>query len=157
MTTEKAYNFETVHQYNVFNNQPTIHPLVSVIDFSKAERRTGSRMTFDNLFCIFVKEIKCGDLKYGCNHYDYEQGTLVFISPGQVIDVENKVDFYQPMGHGLVFHPDLIKGTPIQDLMETYHFFSYNTNEALHLSEEERKIVFDCFDKIKYEINHVID
>ncbi|MFP3675205.1 hypothetical protein SB724_20530, partial [Bacillus sp. SIMBA_031] len=69
-------------------------------------------MTF-GLYCIFLKEIHCGDLKYGCSHYDYEKGTLVFISPGQVIDVENKVDYYQPIGYGLVFHPDLVKGTSL--------------------------------------------
>ncbi|QBQ41038.1 AraC family transcriptional regulator [Sphingobacterium psychroaquaticum] len=153
---EKAYTFDTIHQYNVFNNHETLNPLVSVIDFSKAHERTGSRMTF-GLYCIFVKDIKCGDLKYGCNYYDYEEGTLVFISPGQVIDVENKVDLYQPKGYGLVFHPDLIKGTALANLMDDYHFFSYNTNEALHLSAEERKIVFDCFAKIEYELSHSID
>jgi hypothetical protein len=100
---EKAFNFDTIAQYNAFNNHETLHPMVSVIDFSKANERTGSRMTF-GLYGIILKEIHCGDLKYGCNHYDYEEGTLVFIAPGQVIDVENKVDYYQPVGHGLLFH-----------------------------------------------------
>lgn len=148
--------FDTVHEYNVFNNHETFHPLVTVIDFSKAHKRTGSKMTF-GLYCIFLKDVHCGDLKYGCNSYDYEDGTLVFVSPGQVIDVENKVDLYQPMGHGLVFHPDLIKGTSLNNLMEDYHFFTYNTNEALHLSKEERNIIMDCFKKIQYELNHAID
>lgn len=130
---KQSYTFDTIHDYNVFNNHPTLHPLISVVDFSKAKERTGSKMTF-GLFCVFLKEVHCGDLKYGCNNYDYEEGTLVFVSPGQVIDVENKVDFYQPMGHGLVFHPDLIKGTSLNNMMEDYHFFRYNTNEALHLS-----------------------
>lgn len=153
---EQSYTFDTVHAYNAFNNHPTLHPLVSIIDFSKAKERTGSRMTF-GLFCIFLKEIHCGDLKYGCNNYDYEEGTLVFVSPGQVIDVENKVDYYQPMGHGLVFHPDMIKGTPLASILDDYHFFRYNTNEALHLSLEERTIVLDCFAKIQYELSHAID
>ncbi|MCD0487760.1 AraC family transcriptional regulator [Pedobacter sp. MC2016-14] len=153
---EQLYNFDTISEYNAFNNHETLHPLVSIVDFSKANRRTGSRMTF-GLYCIFLKEVHCGDLKYGCNYYDYEKGTLVFISPGQVIDVENKVDYYQPMGHGLVFHPDLIKGTPLAKLLNEYSFFSYNTNEALHLSPKERKIVFDCFSKIKEEISQSVD
>lgn len=153
---KQSYTFDTIHDYNVFNNHPTLHPLISVVDFSKAKERTGSKMTF-GLFCIFLKEVHCGDLKYGCNNYDYEEGTLVFVSPGQVIDVENKVDFYQPMGHGLVFHPDLIKGTSLNNMMEDYHFFRYNTNEALHLSEAERNIVMDCFQKIQYELHHAID
>ncbi len=153
---EKAYNFDTVSKYNAFNNHETLHPLVSVIDFSKAKERTGSRMTF-GLYCIFLKEVHCGDLKYGCNYYDYDKGTLVFISPGQVIDVENKVDFYQPMGHGLVFHPDLIVGTSLAKSLDEYSFFIYDTSEALHLSEKERKIVFDCFSKIEYELSQSVD
>lgn len=153
---EQAYKFDTVSQYNAFNNHETLHPLVSIIDFSKAKERTGSRMTF-GLYCIFLKEVKCGDLKYGCNYYDYEEGTLVFISPGQVLDVENKVDYYQPVGHALVFHPDVIKGTPLAKTLHEYSFFSYNTNEALHLSEKERKIVFDCFSKIEYELSQSVD
>lgn len=153
---EQAFNFDTVHQYNVFNNHETLHPLVSILDFSKAKERTGSRMTF-GLYCIILKEVHCGDLKYGCNHYDYEEGTLVFVSPGQVVEVENKVDIYQPMGHGLAFHPDLIKGTALGKTLGEYNFFSYKTNEALHLSEKERKIVFDCFAKIEYEISQPVD
>lgn len=153
---EKAHNFDTIAQYNAFNNHETLHPLVSIIDFSKAEQRTGSRMTF-GLYCIFLKAVHCGDLKYGCNNYDYDEGTLVFISPGQVIDVENKVDYYQPLGHGVVFHPDLIKGTSLANILDAYSFFGYNTNEALHLSEKERNIVFDCFSKIEYELRQSID
>ena len=153
---EKAFNFDTIAQYNDFNNHETLHPMVSVIDFSKANERTGSRMTF-GLYGIILKEIHCGDLKYGCNHYDYEEGTLVFIAPGQVIDVENKVDYYQPVGHGLLFHPDLIKGTSLAKIMDDYSFFSYNTNEALHLSEKESKTIFDCFELIKNELNQSVD
>lgn len=153
---EQAYNFDTIAQYNAFNNHETLHPLVSIVDFSKAKERTGSRMTF-GLYCIFLKDVKCGNLKYGCSYYDYQEGTLVFVSPGQVIDVENKVDYYQPIGHGLVFHPDLIKGTALAKNINEYSFFSYNTNEALHLSEKERKIVFDCFSKIEYELGQSVD
>ncbi len=152
----QTYTFDTVAQYNAFNNHQTLHPMVSIVDFSKAHQRTGSRMTF-GLYCIFLKEIYCGDLKYGCNYYDYDSGTLVFISPGQVIDVANKEDLYQPMGHGLVFHPDLIKGTPLAKILDTYSFFNYKTNEALHLSERERRIVFDCFSKIEYELQQALD
>jgi len=82
---------------------------------------------------------------------------LVFISPGQVIDVENKIDVYQPMGHGLVFHPDLIKGTTLAKILHEYSFFGYNTNEALHLSEREIKIVYDCFSKIENELSQSVD
>jgi AraC-like DNA-binding protein len=153
---EQVFNFETISEYNAFNNHPTLHPLVSIIDFSKAKERTGSKMNF-GLYCVFLKQVNCGDLKYGRNYYDYQEGTLVFISPGQVIDVENKIDYYQPMGHGLIFHPDLIRGTSLAKSIHDYNFFSYNTSEALHLSEQEKQLVLDCFSKIEMELKQSID
>ncbi|PKQ66682.1 AraC family transcriptional regulator [Labilibaculum manganireducens] len=149
-------NFETVSDYNDFNNHETFHPLVSVLDFSKAEIRTGKKMYF-GLYCIFLKDVKCGDLIYGRNTYDYQKGTLVFIAPGQVVDVANKTEPYQPMGHGLVFHPDLLHGTTLGKSIKSYHFFSYNTNEALHLSEKERGLVLDLFAKIQNELQAGVD
>lgn len=150
------FQFDTINDYNVFNKQETLHPFVSIIDFSKADKRTGSKMNF-GLYCIVLKDVKCGDLKYGRNYYDYQEGTLVFISPGQVIDVENKVDFYQPMGHALVFHPDLIKGTSLARSISDYNFFGYNNSEALHLSSKERQLVLDCFVKIENELQNGVD
>ncbi|HEU4788646.1 MAG TPA: helix-turn-helix domain-containing protein [Flavobacterium sp.] len=153
---EQVFDFKTISEYNAFNNHETLHPLVSIIDFSKAKERTGSKMNFE-LYCVFLKQVNCGDLKYGRNYYDYQEGTLVFISPGQVIDVENKIDFYQPMGHGLVFHPDLIRGTSLAKSIHDYNFFSYNTSEALHLSEREKQLVLDTFAKIEIELKQSID
>ena len=153
---KKVLNFDTISEYNDFNNHETLHPLVSVIDFSKAKERTGNTMNF-GIYCIFLKEVNCGDLKYGRHYYDYQKGTLVFIAPGQFIDVENKTDFYQPMGNALVFHPDLIRGTSLAGRMNEYTFFNYNTNEALHLSEKERHLVLDLFSKINDELQHSVD
>jgi len=153
---ERSFYFETVTQYNDFNNHETRHPLVSVIDFSKAERRTGSKMYF-GIYAVFLKEAVCGDLKYGCNTYDYQEGTLVFVSPGQVVDVANKTEPYQPAGYALAFHPDLLLGTALAKNLGHYSFFSYHTHEALHLSEQERRIVLDCLAKIELELKHSVD
>lgn len=149
-------SFETISDYNDFNNHETLHPLVSVIDFSKAEVRTGKIMYF-GLYCIFLKDVKCGDIIYGRNYYDYQKGTLVFVSPGQVVDVANKTEPYQPMGHGLVFHPDLLNGTSLGKTINSYNFFSYQTNEALHLSDKERLLVLNLFSKIKSELELNVD
>ncbi|AOW19654.1 helix-turn-helix domain-containing protein [Urechidicola croceus] len=150
------YNFKTVNDYNKFNQHETFHPLVNVIDFSKANSRTGHKMYFD-LYCVFLKDVKCGDIKYGKQTYDYQEGTLVFISPGQVIDVLNKTDEYQPMGHGLVFHPDLLLGTPLASLIYEYSFFNYQSNEALHISQKEKQIIKDSFAKINFELQQNVD
>ncbi|AYD47720.1 helix-turn-helix domain-containing protein [Arachidicoccus soli] len=153
---KNTFNFNTVQEYNDFNNHETLHPMVSVLNFSKAIPRMGSRMNF-GIYAIFLKEVDCGDLKYGRELYDYQDRTLVFFAPGQVVNIDNDVIQYQPMGHGLVFHPDLILGTSLAKKMDRYNFFSYSSNEALHLSAKERKLVLDCFSKIEYELQQSID
>lgn len=153
---DKLRRFETIAQYNDFNNNETLHPLVSVVDLSKASLRQAHSIYF-GFYAIFLKEVKCGDLQYGKNTYDYQEGTLVFIAPGQVVGGNSSGDVYQPKGYALVFHPDLIHGTPLGRHIQDYTFFSYQSNEALHLSERERKLVLDCFSKIEHELEHAID
>ena len=153
---ENFINFETISQYCAFNKNETMHPLINVVDLSKASKRTHGRYRY-GFYTVFLKDIKCGDLRYGCNYYDYEEGTLVFVAPGQVLGVENSGEYFQPQGRVLVFHPDLIKGTPLGKHIHEYSFFSYDVHEALHLSEAERKIIFDCFSKIEFELQHAID
>jgi len=148
--------FDSISDYNVFNNNETRHPLVSVIDFSKAAPRAGRKMYF-GFYAIFLKDVKCGDLVYGRHTYDYQEGTLVCLAPGQVAGVNSNEEIYQPKGYGLVFHPDLIHGTTLGRHIQDYSFFGYQSNEALHLSERERKIILDCFSKIEYELERSID
>ena len=148
--------FETINDYNVFNNNETRHPLVSIVDLSKANPRNGSKMYF-GFYTIFLKDVICGDLVYGRNTYDYQEGTLVFIAPGQVAGLNSNGEIYQPKGYALIFHADLIHGTTLGRHINDYGFFGYQSNEALHLSERERKIVLDCFSKIEYELEHAID
>lgn len=153
---EEILKFETVGQYNIFNNHETLHPLVSVIDFSKAKPRKLRRSYF-GFYAVLLKDVKCGDLRYGKNLYDYQEGTLVFIAPGQIVGIESSDEVYQPKGYGVVFHPDLIRGTALGRHIEDYTFFSYNVNEALHVSERERTMILDCFTKIQYELEHSVD
>ena len=148
--------FETINDYNVFNNNETLHPLVSVVDLSKAAPRSGSQMYF-GFYTIFLKDVKCGDLHYGRHTYDYQEGTLVFLSPRQVAGIVSNGEMYQPKGYALIFHADLIHGTALGKQMHEYSFFSYQSNESLHLSERERNLVMDCFGKIQYELEHAID
>ncbi|MCD9014176.1 helix-turn-helix domain-containing protein [Parachryseolinea silvisoli] len=152
---EEILKFDTIGQYNAFNRNETLHPLVSIVDLSKAAPRQLRRLSY-GFYVVFLKEIKCGDLRYGCSHYDYEEGTLIFLAPGQVIG-SNGDEYYQPQGRALVFHPDLIHGTPLGRHMNDYTFFSYAVNEALHLSERERQTILDCFSKIQFELEHAVD
>ena len=153
---DKMLRFETVADYNNFNNNETLHPLVSVVDLSKAAPRQGAKMYF-GFYTIFLKEVKCGDMQYGRHTYDYQEGTLVFLAPGQVAGMNSNGLTYQPKGFALVFHPDLIHGTTLGRHIQDYSFFSYQSHEALHLSERERKIIEDCFSKIRDELELSID
>lgn len=153
---EEILKFDSVDQYNKFNQHETLHPLVSVIDYSKADRRK-LRKGYFGFYGVLLKDVKCGDMRYGKNLYDYQEGTLVFVGPGQVVGIETSDELYQPKGHAVVFHPDLIKGTSLGQHIDNYTFFSYNVNEALHISERERLLILDCFAKIKSELEHGVD
>lgn len=153
---DNMLRFNTVGEYNAFNNNETLHPLVSVVDLSRASPRQGHRMYF-GLYTVFLKDVKCGDLVYGRDTYDYQEGTLVFLAPGQVAGINSNGETYQPKGHALIFHPDFLLGTAVGKHINDYGFFAYQTREALHLSERERQIVLDCFAKIEYELQRPID
>ncbi len=158
---EQVIDINNINEYNQANNHKTLHPLVSVIDFSKADQRSWSapgKIQFHyNLYCIYLKDVKCGDIKYGRQYYDYQAGTLVFFAPGQISELEYSGVPYQPMGYGLVFHPDLLLGTHLNKGIHSYNFFSYQTNEALHVSDDERQIVLDCLSKIEFELKQPVD
>lgn len=153
---EEIRKFDTIADYNKFNNHETLHPLVTVVNYSDAKPRV-LRKSFFGFYAVMLKDSKCGDLRYGNNYYDYQEGTLVFIGPGQIAGVENSDEVYQPKGYGLAFHPDLIAGTSLGRAMNEYSFFNYSVTEALHLSERERQIVMDCLSKIQFELEHDID
>ena len=153
---EDILRFETVREYNLFNNHETLHPLVSVLDFSKSHPRR-LRKTYFGFYLLILKDVVCGDLRYGKNTYDYQEGTLVFIGPGQIFGTSSGEELYQPKGYGVVFHPDLIKGTSLGQHINEYSFFSYQVSEALHISERERQMVLDSFSKIQYELDHALD
>lgn len=153
---EKIIKIESVDQYNKLREVETLHPLISVIDLSKAKPMPAQTFNF-GLYAIFLKEFKCGEMRYGRNTYDYQQGTLVFIAPGQVLGVQPKTTYFEPKGWVLLFHPDLIKGTHLGKHIQEYTFFSYEVNEALHLSEKERQMVLDSLSNIRYELEQALD
>lgn len=134
----------------------TLHPLISVVNFNEMPAIQYFRR-YMGIYAVFLKNIKCGDMRYGCQSYDYEDGTLVFVSPGQVYGIDSKGKTMKPTGYALVFHPDLIAGTHLGKKIKDYTFFSYEVNEALHLSKKERATIVDCLEKITSEIEQNID
>lgn len=146
-----------IYQYNDRVNMETLHPLISVIDFSLVDSRIQRARMRYGFYSVFLKEVKCGDLHYGKNYYDYQEGTMVFTGSGQVVGVESNGEYVQPKGWALLFHPDLIRGTSLGRNIKKYTFFSYEVYEALHLSEQERHIVTDCLRNIQLELQRGVD
>ena len=153
---KEVIKLDTVDQYNRLFGLETLHPLVSVVNLSEATRfPTHFTMNY-GVYALFLKNVKCGDIRYGRQIYDYQEGTVTSFAPGQVVEVDMPQGV-RPNAHGLLFHPDLIKGTSLGQDIKHYSFFSYASAEALHLSEEEKSIFTDCLEKIRMELQHPID
>jgi AraC-like DNA-binding protein len=157
---KEVNHIESISELNKILNQgkPT-HPLVSVVDLSKVKRCGENNVkTTLGFYTIMLKNGSCGKLKYGREYYDFEEGTLVCIAPNQVAYIDNEGEEQnEAVGWGLFFHPDLIRGTSLGSKMKDYSFFSYEVNEALHLSEKEKQTLNDCITKIETELSQNID
>lgn len=157
---EHIFKIETISDLNnILNQEKPKHPLVSIIDFSKVESygEDNSKMS-SSFYSIMLKNHCHGKLKYGREYYDFAEGTLLCMGPNQVLTIENderKKD--EVVGWGLFFHPDLIRGTSLGKKIKDYSFFSYEVNEALHLSDVEKQSLYDCIQKIEQELSQNID
>lgn len=149
-------NIETISQYNEMLGIETLHPFVSVIDLSLAKPMRHMRHTF-SFYVVFLKDEKNCELTYGRQRYDYQEGSVVCLAPGQVIGIEDTGEEFQPKGWALCFDAEFIRGTSLGHGMREYSFFSYQVNEALHLSDDERSVFVDCLNKIRLELCNSVD
>jgi AraC-like DNA-binding protein len=160
---DDIFKLDSVSKYNELYGIETLNPMVSVVDFSKIKKMPSeipSRFLY-GVYAIFLKDVKCGDIHYGKQLYDYQEGTLVFFAPGQLVGFENKKPVKEEdKPHqclGLLFNRDLLSKMPLGRMIDTYSFFSYSSNEALHLSEDERHIIIDCMQNIDTEMHRQQD
>lgn len=149
-------SLDSVDKYNRLFGLETLHPLVSVVNLSEATKFPTHFTINYGVYALYLKETKCGDIRYGKQTYDYQEGTITSFAPGQVAEIE-MAEGVKPRAYGILFHPDLIKGTPLGSEIKRYSFFSYKSNEALHISDDEKKIFMDCLSKIQMELEHAID
>lgn len=151
---EKILNLETVHQCNCCMGNKTLHPLVSAIDLSKANL-TERTLKFD-FYTILLIEGQAEDFMCGRKYYDYSNATMIFLTPGQSINMrENKVS--PQKGWLLAFHPTLLYGTSLDEHIDKYTFLFYQLNESLHLSLREKTKAIECIYNIEQELKHAID
>ena len=154
---DKILNLDSVDLYNKLYGLETLNPLVSVIDLNKATSSVDLIRFNYGIYALYLKLEKACDIKYGRQTYDYQEGTIVCFAPGQTAETNPTTDKVQANAHGILFHPDLLRGTSLGKSIKKYTFFSYEVNEALHLSEEERSIVMDCLKIIRMELEHGVD
>lgn len=156
MNTSDIINLKSIDQYNRLYGLETLHPLVAVVDLKNATTYPTHFTLNYGVYALFLKQTRCGDLRYGRQPYDYQEGTVTSFAPGQVVEVKME-EGTRPLAQGLLFHPDLIRGTSLGREIKRYSFFSYASNEALHLSDEEKQIYLDCLSNIQAELQHPID
>ncbi len=154
---DKILNLDSVDLYNKLYGLETLNPLVSVIDLNKATSSVDLIRFNYGIYALYLKLEKACDIKYGRQTYDYQEGTIVCFAPGQTAETNPTTDKVQVNAHGILFHPDLLRGTSLGKNIKKYTFFSYEVNEALHLSEEEISIVMDCLKIIRMELEHGVD
>lgn len=156
MNTEDIIKADTIEQYNRFFGFETRHPLVGIVHFDSSVPQPTHRMTL-GFYALFLKKTTGCIINYGKTVYDFDDETVVSFAPGQTVGIHRLEDGPAPEAIGLLFHPDFLHRTPLGQQMKQYSFFSYASNEALHLSTEERIILQDYMEKIVRELQHPID
>ncbi len=148
---------DSIDSYNKLYGLETKHPLVTVINLNHASKFVNNLVMDYGVYALFLKNDARCSLMYGRQRYDYQEGTVVSFSPGQVVTVDYDNEELAPDVIGLMFHPELIYKTPLADKIKEYSFFDYSQREALHLSAEERRLFMQCLDRIQTELEHPVD
>ncbi|MBD8081649.1 helix-turn-helix domain-containing protein [Chryseobacterium caseinilyticum] len=154
---EKPIRIKTISELHKLMGLPKPHhPLIELIDLSKQKKDTG---IFAVLFDLYVITLKrgCDKLFYGQQQYDFDEGVMAFLSPGQILrgetgNIPENID-----GWMLFIHPDFLWNTSLAKKIKQYDFFGYMTNEALFLSDKEEKMINGIVENIKNEYQTNID
>lgn len=152
----KILKVNKTSDYSAYLGQTDRHPLLTVIDYSEISPIHHS-LNHYSVYGIFVQENNGLDLTYGCGKYDYRDGSLICVAPGQIGGKEDNGDTVSIGGWALLFHPDLIHGTPLEKEIRNYTFFDYSVNEALHMNEKEHDIIVAILRRIRTEIEEPRD
>ena len=152
---EEIMKVDTVEQYNELFGFQTRHPQVGMVDFDKPESQGNYRMTV-GFYGIFLKETKGCIINYGKSSYDFDDKTVVSFAPGQTVGY-TRIGGMLPKSVGLLFPSGFHTGDIARTKIKRYTFFSYEANEALHLSADERMVVHNCLAIIRKELQHAID
>lgn len=153
---KELLKISSITEYNKMMGVKTLHPLISAIDMSEVNHFPKFPM-IANFYAIYFVEVECGVMKYGRATYDYQEGTLLFTAPNQVVEGYPTISPHEAKGWALIFHPDLIRNTTLGKEIHKYAYFFYTINEALHLSEDEKDLVNNSFKSILSELKKGTD
>ncbi len=158
--TNSLLQIKTIQElHTIFGYPNPNHPLISVVDLSQIalpDDSLGVKATA-SFYTIALKSASKQTFKYGKELFDFDNGCLYGISPHQVGEVMEVYKKGEMEGWALYFHPDLIQGYDLGNQIRNYNFFSYNTNEALHVSETEKEILINLINQIQNECISNID
>ena len=161
MNNKQIHRIKTISEFHRFRGLPKPgHPLVSVINYESMKNSPGQEplsLVLD-YYSISLKRNIGGKIKYGQQEYDFDEGTMFFISPGQVFGIEpGKEETPKRSGWMLLVHPDFLWHTPLAKTIKQYEYFDYSVHEALFLSEKEEATITNIISNIEQEYHSNID
>jgi AraC-like DNA-binding protein len=161
MDSVKPHHIKTIAEYHRFMELPKPeHPLLSVVRFENIKRHPNNFTSsiIHNFYSIALKKNFNAKIKYGQQDFDFDEGVMHFMSPKQVLNIQALSDEeFKHSGWLLLIHPDYLWNTPLSKKIKQYEYFSYNVNEALHLSEKEEILVTEIIERISQEYHTNID
>ena len=152
---DEVIKLESIEQYCDLFDFEIRHPLVGVVECTAPEQLKRYSLNW-GFYALFLKDTASCIISYGKTKYDHNDQTVIGFAPGQTSTFE-AIPEASPKFVGLVFHPDFLFRTSLAQKIKRYTFFSYEANEALHLSKEERMVIYDCLMRIRTELQHPID
>ena len=147
----KIMKIKNVSDYSRYLGYTDRHPLVSVINYAEVSPIRHSLNSY-SVYGIFFHDQQDIDLTYGCGKYDYKSGTVICVAPGQIGGKEDNGERVMLTGWALLFHPDLLRDTPLSKNIKQYTFFDYRVHEALHMTDEEHDIFVSLMQQIRNEL-----
>lgn len=142
---------KNVSDYSRYLGHTDRHPLVSIINYAEVSPIRHSLNSY-SVYGIFFHDQQDIDLTYGCGKYDYKSGTVICVAPGQIGGKEDNGERVMLTGWALLFHPDLLRGTPLSKNIKQYTFFDYRVHEALHMTDEEHDIFVSLMQQMSNEL-----
>lgn len=159
MANQQPLRFKSISEFHDFRDLPKPeHPLVSVYNFEDLKYLNSEepKSLMLDFYSIALKRNANAKMRYGQQEYDFKEGVLIFLSPGQVFSIEGNSEM-KHTGWSLLIHPDFLWNTPLAQKIKQYDYFGYAVNEALHLSDKEENMLIDIIKNIQQEYQSNID